>query len=149
MLSSQPWSRGSRSGGRSVLPVFVTKETSRKRDSLDSFTSSSFKDSSFKDTSFAASFGALSIQSVDYKQSLPSPSSDADSIEPPSYPPTTHEVDDDDIEISSIRRLSTASAFVVDVPAPPAPVLNLASVPRHTVDAPTPIPVRRDSAEVV
>lgn len=148
---SQSWFKGPKtmsSGGRSGLPIFVTKETNRKRDSLDSFTSSSFKESSFKDTSFGASFGALSIKSVDYKHSLPSPSSDADSIEPPSYPVTCHE-DDDDIEISSVRRLSAVSAIVVSTPTPPAPVLNLSNVPRHTVDTPTPVVARRDSGEVV
>lgn len=143
--------KGSKSGGttgsRGGLPIFVTKETNRKRDSLDSFTSASLKDSSFNEKALGASFGALSIKSVDFHLSPPSASSDdGDSMKPPSYPssPATDN-DDDDIEISSVRRLSTASAIVV--PTPPAPVLNLSNAPRHVVDIPS--PAKQDPAEVV
>ncbi|KAK7046032.1 a-factor receptor [Paramarasmius palmivorus] len=117
---------GTSSNGNS-LPVFVRKETSRKRDSLDSFTDvsvvSSGKDFNEKSFDAGTSFGALSLADVggalaDTKSDPYAPSSTGSSSGSSSFiasptdtlapPPLSHNRDSKadsefDIEISSLR----------------------------------------------
>ncbi|THV00877.1 putative pheromone receptor [Dendrothele bispora CBS 962.96] len=130
---------GTSSNGRSGhLPVFVSKETSRKRDSLDSFTNFSTSDVDFKENSFNeksfngnVSFGAISLNDVggalaDDNEIVESPS---DTIAP-AFPEPAVTRDELTIEVSSVRYPSMISATI------PSPTLTVGTVPKHPIDAP-------------
>ncbi|KAF5342954.1 hypothetical protein D9758_014948 [Tetrapyrgos nigripes] len=138
----------SSSGNSSRMPVIVTKETSRKRDSLDSFTNFSTSDGgdrmSYNEKSFNGeiSFGGLSLNDVggalaDTKE-CSSPISESGSsiiespkdIDAPGLPKPAPAVMKDEltIEVSSIRHPSMVSI--------PSPSLAVGSVPKHPIDAP-------------
>ncbi|KAK7435130.1 a-factor receptor [Stygiomarasmius scandens] len=151
---------GTSSSGRSgLLPVFISKETSRKRDSLDSFTNFStsdvdYKEGSFKEKSFNGemSFGALSLNDVggalaDCKEDKLPSSSSASIMESPSdtiapaFPEPAVTKDELTIEISSVRYPSMISATI------PSPTLTVGSVPKHPIDAPLTIGSSQSQAE--
>lgn len=140
---------GTSSNGYSArMPVIVTKETSRRRDSLDSFTNFSTSDVDYKERSFneksfngEISFGGLSLNDVggalaDAKEcSSPiSESSGSSIIESPrdtvapAYPKPAVTKDELTIEVSSVRHPSMISI--------PSPTLTIGSVPKHPIDAP-------------
>jgi len=151
---------GTSSSGRSgLLPVFISKETSRKRDSLDSFTNFStsdvdYKEGSFKEKSFNGemSFGALSLNDVggalaDCKEDKLPSSSSASIMESPSdtiapaFPEPAVTKDELTIEISSVRYPSMISASI------PSPTLTVGSVPKHPIDAPLTVGSSQSQAE--
>ncbi|KAJ7189820.1 putative pheromone receptor [Mycena pura] len=122
-----------------TLPVFIRKETARKRDSIGSFSSDGLDSLSYieKEKSFAgtdsyigtkASFGALSLSDVggllpEYKSTLSSP------VESESESSGASSVGEDDIEVSSLHRASIVPppaahtraphASHPDIPVPP------------------------------
>ncbi|KAF5354498.1 hypothetical protein D9758_012401 [Tetrapyrgos nigripes] len=134
----------SSSGNSSRVPVIVTKETSRKRDSLDSFTNFSTSDGgdrlSYNEKTFNGeiSLGGLCPNDVggalaDAKEySSPISESGSSIIESPRDTDALclpkPAITKDTIEVSSIRYLSMVSI--------PSPSLAVGSVPKHPIDAP-------------
>lgn len=133
------------------MPVFIRKETTQKRDSLDSFTSGgSFSETKEKSFGGAISFGAISLADcggalADYKPEIDSPVSSSSSSSSSSAG-SIHEsdFDDDHIEISSVRRASRVPSMII--PRAPEPAF-ISGAPRHAADAPT--PVGRNSLDIV
>ncbi|KAJ7809993.1 pheromone B alpha 1 receptor [Mycena olivaceomarginata] len=145
---------------RGTLPVFIRKDTSQKRDSFDSFTSSDINSSISpvdsmggvldsmgaleydKEKSFGAmSFGDVSGMLPDYKESdyssAPSSGASASSASRPHTPaPAPSSGVEDDIEVSSLHRAS------VHVSEPAPAFLH----PRHAPDVPMPV---HDAADIV
>ncbi|KAJ7585807.1 pheromone A receptor-domain-containing protein [Mycena floridula] len=122
------WKPNSTNGRGGNLPVFIRKETTRTRDSLDSFDNMT---SSYNEKSFIgdASFGALTLNDVGgtlaYKDDSISPISSSGSSTSSVFEKSPEE----DIEISSVRRMSAVSI------TRPQPALAADSV-RHPVDVP-------------
>lgn len=106
--SGKSMTSSANSANSAVMPVFVRKETSRKRDSIESFTdvgsiSSSGRDLKEKPFNAAASFDALSL--ADVGNTLADvPPSPASSFGSASYIESQYDKEEQpDVEISSLR----------------------------------------------